>query len=150
MARSEAKIKAGAAPFLEDGEEVLAAFVARPRGWTAADWGKIHENTSAAADAGFPVGDYAITRAIGLAVTQRRLLSLAIAYPIGWGIAVKVKGLMGAIPVGLVDDIKVRRLALGKVVTVTVRGVPFTLEVGAGGNVNGVVDAVNRAKAAAA
>ena len=36
MARSEAKIKEGAAPFLEPGEEVLAAIVARPRGWTQA------------------------------------------------------------------------------------------------------------------
>ena len=34
MARAEAKIKDGAAPYLEDGEEVLAAMVARPRGWT--------------------------------------------------------------------------------------------------------------------
>jgi len=34
MARAEAKIKDGAAPFLEPGEEVLAAMVARPRGWT--------------------------------------------------------------------------------------------------------------------
>lgn len=30
----EAKIKEGAKPFLEQDEEVLAAFVARPRGWT--------------------------------------------------------------------------------------------------------------------
>jgi len=36
MARSEAKIKEGAAPFLEQGEEVVAAIVARPRGWTQA------------------------------------------------------------------------------------------------------------------
>jgi hypothetical protein len=34
MARAEAKIKEGAAPYLEQGEEVLAAIVARPRGWT--------------------------------------------------------------------------------------------------------------------
>ena len=33
MARAEAKIKEGAAPFLQEGEEVLAAIVARPRGW---------------------------------------------------------------------------------------------------------------------
>ena len=34
MARAEAKIKDGAAPYLQPGEEVLAAMVARPRGWT--------------------------------------------------------------------------------------------------------------------
>ena len=32
MARAEAKIKEGAAPYLEQGEEVLAAIVARPAG----------------------------------------------------------------------------------------------------------------------
>jgi hypothetical protein len=36
MARSEDKIKEGASAFLEPGEEILAAFVARPRGWTQA------------------------------------------------------------------------------------------------------------------
>jgi hypothetical protein len=30
MARAEAKIKEGAAPFLHEGEQVLAAIVARP------------------------------------------------------------------------------------------------------------------------
>jgi hypothetical protein len=32
--RHEPKVKEGARPFLEEGEEILAAFVARPRGWT--------------------------------------------------------------------------------------------------------------------
>ena len=36
MARYETKIKEGAAPFLEQGEEVVAAVMARPRGWTQA------------------------------------------------------------------------------------------------------------------
>jgi hypothetical protein len=38
---------------------------------------------------------------------------------------------------------------MGKTVTVTVRDVPFVLEVGAGANVNGVVEAFDRAKASA-
>ena len=49
MARSEEKIKEGAAPFLEEGEEVLAAIVARPRGWTQA-------GASAGGGAGCSVG----------------------------------------------------------------------------------------------
>jgi len=36
MSKHEQKIKEGAKPFLEEGEEILAAFVARPRGWTQA------------------------------------------------------------------------------------------------------------------
>ena len=39
---SEDKIKEGAGPFLEAGEEVIAAFVARPRGWTQSMAGSIH------------------------------------------------------------------------------------------------------------
>ena len=51
-------------------------------------------------------------------------------------------------PVGEVDSIEVKRLAVGKTVTVTVRGVPFTLEVGAGANANGVAEAFEQARAA--
>jgi hypothetical protein len=43
----------------------------------------------------------------------------------------------------------VKRLALGKIVTLIVRGVPFRLEVGAGANASGVAEALDRAKAAA-
>jgi antitoxin (DNA-binding transcriptional repressor) of toxin-antitoxin stability system len=43
----------------------------------------------------------------------------------------------------------VKRLAAGKTITVTVRGVPFVLEVGAGANAKGVAEAFERAKAAA-
>jgi hypothetical protein len=37
-------------------------------------------------------------------------------------------------PLAEVDSIEVKRLAVGKTVTVTVRGTPFVLEVGAGAN----------------
>lgn len=161
MARSEAKIKEGAAQFLEDGEEVLAAIVARPRGWTqaAASAGggaaagliggalgrkKEQRNVDAAEKAGFQLAS-----PMALVVTQRRLLSLEVTSPIGFGIGVKVKGLVSEVPVSEVQSIDVKRLAVGKTVTVTVRGVPFVLEVGAGANAGGVAEALDRAKAAA-
>jgi hypothetical protein len=77
------------------------------------------------------------------------LLSLEVTSPIGIGIGLKVKGLVSAVPVSQVDSIEVERLAVGKTVTVTVRGVPFTLEVGAGANASGVAEALDRAKAKA-
>ncbi|MBD0338257.1 MAG: hypothetical protein ICV67_03120 [Thermoleophilia bacterium] len=154
------KIKAGAGPFLEEGEEVRAAILARPRGWTMAEAAgysgddaaelvagrlgrrKMERNVSAAAEAGFQLAN-----PMALAVTQGRLLSIAISVGIGWwGIGVKVKELVSAVPLGLVDDIKVRRLAVGKTVTITIRGVQFTLEVPAGQNVRGVVAALEGAK----
>lgn len=61
----------------------------------------------------------------------------------------EVEGLVSAVPVSEVDSIEVKRLAVGKTVTVTVRGVPFVLEVGAGANAKGVAEALERAKAAA-
>src|SRR5919106_3141228 len=108
MARSEAKIKEGAAPFLEAGEEVLAAFVARPRGWTqtnaSAGGGalagviggtiggkKQQQNVDAAQQTGFELAS-----PMALAVTPRRLLSLKVTQPVGMGIGMKVQELVGA------------------------------------------------------
>ena len=161
MAGSEAKIKEGAAPFLEEGEEVLAAIVARPRGWTQAGASagggvaagmigraignkKQQKNVDAAQESGFELAS-----PMALAVTGRRLLSLKVTAPIGLGIGMKVKELVSAAPVSEVDSIEVKRLAVGKTVTVTVRGVPFVLEVGAGADAKGVAEALERAKAGA-
>ncbi|MEA2254780.1 MAG: hypothetical protein QOG35_825 [Solirubrobacteraceae bacterium] len=161
MARSEAKIKEGAAPFLEEGEEVLAAVVARPRGWTQARASagggaaagliggalggkKQRQNVDAAQESGFELAS-----PMALAVTQTRLLSLKVTAPVGLGIGMKVEQLAGAVPLSEVDSIEVKRLAVGKTVTVTVRGVPFVLEVGAGADAKGVAEALERAKATA-
>jgi hypothetical protein len=161
LARFETKIKDGAAPFLEQGEEVLAAVVARPRGWTQATASagggaaagivggaiggkKQKQNVEAAEDVGFELAS-----PMALAVTQRRLLSLKIAAPIGLGIGGKVKELASAVPLADVDSIEVKRLAVGKTITVTIRGVPFVLEVGAGANAGGVAGEFEKAKVAA-
>ena len=161
MARAEAKIKEGAAPYLEQGEEVLAAIVARPRGWTqssASPGGgalagaiggaigakKQQKNVEAAEQSGFE-----ITSPMALAVTNRRLLSLKISSPVGLGIGGDVKELVGAAPLSDVDSIELKRLAVGKTVTVTVRGTPFVLEVGAGANAKGVAEAFESAKSPA-
>jgi hypothetical protein len=161
MARAEAKIKDGAAPYLEEGEEVLAAMVARPRGWTqstASPGGgavaglvggtlggkKQQQNVGAAEEAGFE-----ITSPMALAVTNRRLLSLKISSPVGLGIRGDVKELVSSAPLNDVDSIELKRLAVGKTVTVTVRGTPFVLEVGAGANAKGVAEAFEQAKAPA-
>ncbi|MDX6696962.1 MAG: hypothetical protein QOE65_359 [Solirubrobacteraceae bacterium] len=153
--RYEAKIKEGARPFLEDGEEVLAAIVARPRGWTASVAGhagpgnvaasmgrrKQAGNVAAADDAGF-----ALASPMALAVTGSRLLSIEIGSPIGLGIGGKVKQLAGSAPLADVDSIEIKRLAAGKTVTVTVRGTPFALEANATADAKGLVAEFERAK----
>jgi hypothetical protein len=87
---------------------------------------------------------------MALAITERRLLALKISSPIGLGLGGDVKELASSAPLSDVDSIEVKRLAAGKTVTVTVRGVPFVLEVGAGANAKGVAEAFERAKGAAA
>jgi hypothetical protein len=162
MARAEAKIKDGAAPFLEPGEEVLAAIVARPRGWTQSNASagggaaagviggmvggkKQQDNIGAAEDSGFEIAS-----PMALAVTNRRLLSLKISTPVGLGIGGDVKELVSAAPLSDVDSIELKRLAVGKTVTVSVCGTPFVLEVGAGANTKGVTEAFEQAKGQAA
>jgi hypothetical protein len=161
MARAESKIKDGAAPYLEQGEEVLAAIVARPRGWTqqtaspgggaaagliggAMGGKKQQKNITAAEDSGFE-----ITSPMALAVTDRRLLCFKISSPVGLGIGGDVKELVSQAPLSEVDSIEVKRLAVGKTVTVSVRGTPFVLEVGAGANAKGVADEFERVRAPA-
>ncbi len=86
---------------------------------------------------------------MALAVTDRRLLSLKIGSPIAPGIGGEVKELVGAAPLADVDSIKVKRLGIGKTVTVSVRGTEFVLEVGAGANAKGVVEAFEGARSLA-
>jgi hypothetical protein len=76
-------------------------------------------------------------------------MSLKVTAPVGLGIGMKVTELVSAVAVGDVDSIEVKRLAVGKTVTVTVRGVPFVLEAGAGADAKGVVAALDWAKASA-
>jgi hypothetical protein len=108
MARSDAKIKEGAAPFLEPGEEVVAAVVARPRGWVQANASsgggaiagmvggaiggkKQQKNVASAEEAGFELAN-----PMALAVTQSRLLSIKVTAPVGLGIGMKVQELVSA------------------------------------------------------
>ena len=62
----------------------------------------------------------------------------------GLGIGGDVKELLSAASLGDVDSTELKRLAVGK--TVTVRGTPFVLEVGAGANAQGVSEAFEQAK----
>lgn len=140
---SEDKIREGAQPFLGEGERVIAAFVARPRGWTQAAAGvrelglrQQDANTGSAEAAGFELAS-----PMALAITNRRLLSLKMGGQAGMGIGGGVKELVAAADLSEVEAINSKRLLLGKVVELRVRGETFKLEAGAGANVNGLVQA---------
>lgn len=145
---SEDKIKEGAQQFLEPGEEVLAAFVARPRGWTqkmagsmAIGANQVAKAGESAANAGFQLGS-----PMAVAITQRRLLSLAMGAQAGMGIGGGVDGLLSAVPLSDVELVKVKRLLVGSVVEIGVRGQTFKVEAGAGANTKGVAQAFERSR----
>ena len=149
--KAEEKIREGAKPFLQEGEEVLAGFVARPRGWTQQNAGVRGVGTSQAAKAaaGAEAGGFELASPMALAITDRRLLSLGLGATAGMGMGGDVKTLVSEAPLEAVDSIETKRLLMGKVVKVTIRGHEFKLEVGAGANAKGVVEAFEQRRGAA-
>lgn len=107
--------------------------IAAPRGYTQQAAGSIHLG-SAQRDRAHGAAAQVSLRLeapMALALTQRRLMTLNIGTPIGLGIGGKVKELLSAVPIEDVDAIEVKRLALGHTITLTVRGVPISLEANA-------------------
>ena len=128
--------------------------IARTRGASMASAGNIAGNAiggrkvvqqrRAAEDAGLK-----LTSPMALVMTGHRLLVLKISPIIGMGKGGDVKELVSHVPVADVDSIQIKRLLVGKVVTVTVRGTPVKLEAGATGDAKGMADGLARAKSAA-
>jgi hypothetical protein len=145
---SEDKIREGARPYLEDGEEVVAAFVARPRGWTQAMAGSLHvgAHQQGQATAGADAAGFALASPMALAITGSRLLCFSMGAQAGMGVGGGVKELVGQAPLADVGAIKVKRLLMGKVVELQVRGETFKLEAGAGANAKGVAEAFERSR----
>lgn len=143
MAKAEQVITEGAQAFLEEDEEVLSGLVVAPRGNTQAiagglgiGAGKVADNVAAGGQAGFR-----LESPMALALTNRRLLSLAYANPVGMGIGGKVKDLLDAVPIAEVDAIEVKRLLAGYRITLRIRGVEFKLEAGAGAKAKPLAEA---------
>lgn len=149
--RHENKLKDGAARFLDDGEEVLGAFVARPRGWTQAMAGSLHLGASqqGKAKAAAEAAELQLASPMALAVTQRRLLTFSISSPIGLGMGGDIKELLSGVPLADVDSIEIKRLALGKIVKLTVRGHEIKLETNAMAGAKELVAAYEDARVAA-
>jgi len=146
---SEDKIREGAQPFLHSGEHVLAAFVARPRGWTQQMAGSMHVGATQQGHAheGAAAAGFALASPMAIAITQYRLLSFSMGAQAGMGVGGGVKELVGQAPLADVGSLTTKRLLVGKIVEITVRGESFKLEVGAGANTKGVVEEFNKAKA---
>jgi hypothetical protein len=148
MGAYDKKLREGARPFLGDGEEILAAIIARPRGWTQAMAGarNLGHAQMNRAEAGAEASGFALASPMALAVTQQRLLSLKIGSPIGMGIGGKVKELAGSVPLAQVESIQIQHLAIGKTITITIGGQPFVLEANAAADAKGLVAEFERVR----
>ena len=137
MADQLEQIRQYAEAFLEDGEGLIAAMSASPRGRNTA---------TAAGGVGSMIGSKMISgqvdkaKAAGLRIesnmalvlTQRRLLTVKVGYSIG-GAITGVKELLSAVPLGQVASIEGKRFGLGGLLIITPRGgQPIKLECRAG------------------
>lgn len=137
-----------AAPFMEEGERMLCAIVAQARGRTQAIAGSTNLGATqqgTAADAAAQAG-LTVASPMGLAITNRRLLTFRIGMPWGLGLGGSVKELLSGVAIEDVDRIEVKRLLIGRVLNMSVRGHSFKLETGLGADVKGLAAALDQAK----
>ena len=146
-----AQLKEEARPFLEQGEEIVASIVAQPRGTSNSKVGGVAPQAIGSAWAGkskksAEEAGLALTRPMALALSDRRLIVFAIETS-GMGKPKAVKELFSALPIGEVDSIQVKRLLVGKTMTVSANGAEAKLEIGAGQDAKGLAEQFERVKA---
>jgi hypothetical protein len=127
------RIAEGVRPFLEEGESVMATLSASPRGHTTAvaaggvgsliGQGKVGRVHKAAGEAGIRVAS-----PMGLVLTDRRLLTLAISTSMAMGKPTGVKEVMSAIPLADVESVVAKRFGLAGILVIAAHGAEVKLE----------------------
>jgi hypothetical protein len=126
MADQLDQIRQYAVAFLEDGEELVAAMTASPRGRnTATAAGGVgsmigSKMVSGQVDRGKAAG-LRIESNMALVLTQRRLLTLKVGFSMG-GTITGVKEFLSAIALSDVESIEAKRFGLGGLLIITPRG----------------------------
>jgi hypothetical protein len=133
------KFKAGAAQYLEPGEEVQTAFIAQAKGRTQAvasgtnliakELGnrKVGQVAGAAAEAGLVVGN-----PMALAISNQRILTFKIGTPLPFGKGGDIKEFLSAVPLHRIQDVTVKRFGMAKRITITANNAEVQLESAAG------------------
>jgi len=85
---------------------------------------------------------------MALALSDKRLIVFGIETS-AMGKPKAVKELVSAVPIGEVESIRVKRLLVGKTLTVSANGAEAKLEVGAGQDAKGLAEQFERVKAGA-
>jgi hypothetical protein len=151
MADFADQLKEEARPMLEPGEEIIASIVAQPRGTSNSKVGGLApqaigsawagKSRKGAAEAGLE-----LTNPMALALSDRRLLVFGIEKS-AMGKPTGVKELHSSVPLGEVESIQVKRLLVGKTMTVSANGAEAKLEIGAGQDAKGLAEQFERVKA---
>ena len=146
--KQEEKVRDEMGPLLDEGEQIRAVLIARPRGFTqslagARAFGRHQQKKArgAAEEAGIELASPG-----AVVLTDKRLLTVKTGEALGRGVGGSVKEILSAVPVSAVDSIKVKRLLLGYVVTLTVQGSEFKLEANAASGAKPLAEAFERAK----
>jgi hypothetical protein len=151
VAEFAAQLKEEARPFLEQGEEIVASIVAQPRGTSNSKVGGLAPQAIGGAWAGkskkgAEAAGLALTNPMALALSDRRLLVFKIETS-AMGKPKAVKELFSAVAVGEVESIQVKRLLVGKTMSISAYGAQAKLEVGAGQDAKGLAEQFERVKA---
>jgi hypothetical protein len=150
----EAQFSEQARALLDPDEEILASVVAQPRGTgVSRSGGGLGPQAvgSAWAKKSRAKGEAAgleLTSPMALALSQRRLLVFGLETN-AFGKRKAVKELVSSAPLSEVDSISVKRLLMGKTITVALRGGAVKLEAGAGQDAKGLAEQFELAKATA-
>ena len=134
MSNHETAIREGAAPHL-DGEQILAAIVASPRGSTTAQMGgaagMIGQGRSGKQAAGAETAGLVVDRNSGVVLTPTRLVTFALSISM-MGAVKDVKEMRSQLPLDQVDSLEAKRMGAAGVITVAANGAEFKLESKAG------------------
>jgi hypothetical protein len=130
-----------------------ASIVAQSRGATSSRVGGVAPQAIGGAWAGksrkgAEEASLALTSPMALALSDRRLIVFGIETS-AMGKPKAVVELVSAVPVGEVEEIKVKRLLVGKTVKVSANGAVAKLEVGAEQDAKGLAEQFERLKAGA-
>lgn len=142
-----------AGPYLEEGERVLSACIAQPRGRTLAMVGGgiidrgIGQHQQGKATAAAEQAGLLVEGPMAIAVTNRRLATFKISAPI-LGRGGNIKEMLSAIPLEAVEAWEFKRFGMKEKTTITVGGTEVKLEGAAGGK--DLNEAYEQARAAAA
>jgi hypothetical protein len=143
--KTDANVRAGAAPFLEPGEQIVALMFAQPRGHSQAMVGgvagMVGGRRAGGARRDAEAAGVELAGTMALALTPTRLLMMET------GNVGKVRRLLGAFSLTEVGAMEVKRLGLGGSVTLTVRDAPVRREARIGAS-REFADRLEQAKAA--